>query len=112
MRPSLPRPPRDDIAAIPTAQIAAAIAVRAAEIAALTARLLTEPSVVAAHDHGKNGKVPDETLSAEEIATALHHSKRWLYRSAHRLPFLRRVGRTLIASRHDLEAWRTQQRIR
>ena len=97
-------PLADLVAAIPREQIAETIV-------ALAARLLSE----AAPPTPSNGPRPppvDTTLSAAQIAEMLGHSERWVYRSARRLPFLKRVGRSLVCSRRDLEAWREKQNIR
>jgi len=104
--PSPSLPPLDEIAAsVPGDQIPVLVT-------ALMMRLLAEPPVVVANDHGGNGKVPDETLTAEQIGKALDHSTRWVYRSARRLPFVKRVGRSLVCSRRDLEAWREKQKVK
>jgi len=98
-------PPLDDlIAAIPRDQIPAAIT-------ALASRLLVEPA--SANGHGAPAPVaPDETLDAQAIAKLLKRSKRWVYRRQKRLPFLRRVGRGLVAPRGEVEKWMAAQRIK
>ncbi len=84
-------------------------------IVALGARLLAEPVAV---NNGNGAGLhppvvePDDTLDAAEIAKLLKRNRRWVYRSQRRLPFLRRVGRGLVCSRHELERWLAAQRIK
>lgn len=48
----------------------------------------------------------DFTLNADDVAARLDKSRRWVFRQASRLPFVRRISRkTLLASESGLNRW-------
>jgi hypothetical protein len=45
-------------------------------------------------------------LTADEAAVLLHKSRRWIYRNAHHLPFVRRVSRkSILIAESGLRQW-------
>jgi excisionase family DNA binding protein len=45
-------------------------------------------------------------LTTDEAAALLHKSRRWIYRNAHHLPFVRRVSRkSILISEPGLQQW-------
>jgi hypothetical protein len=53
----------------------------------------------------------DRTLNADEIAAALGTNRRWVFRNARRLPFVRRVSRKcVVGSEAGLRRWREVQK--
>jgi predicted DNA-binding transcriptional regulator AlpA len=72
----------------------------------LTARLLVTPAERASDDGG------DRLLSAEEVASMLGVTKRWVQRRARRLPFSRRISvRSVRYSEAGLKRWMSARRI-
>jgi hypothetical protein len=63
---------------------------------------------------GVPGPVPhstDRTLDADEIARALGVNRRWVFRNAAKLPFVRRISRkALTGSEIGLRRWRETKR--
>ena len=50
----------------------------------------------------------DQMLTVEEAAGMLRKGKRWIYRNAHKLPFVRRLSkRSMLVSKNSLERWLT-----
>ncbi len=48
----------------------------------------------------------DEWLTVEQAAKILKVSKKWIYKEAHELPWLKRVNdRLWRVSRHELQRW-------
>jgi hypothetical protein len=53
----------------------------------------------------------DRMMTADEAAVVLHHDRRWLYRHAADLPFVRRVSRkSFLCSEIGLRKWLAAQR--
>jgi hypothetical protein len=53
----------------------------------------------------------DRTLGADEIAAALGRDRRWVFRNAKRLPFIRRISRKcVVGSKAELIRWRDGQK--
>jgi predicted DNA-binding transcriptional regulator AlpA len=53
----------------------------------------------------------DRTLNADEIAAELGQTRRWVFRHATKLDFVRRISRkSLAASESDLRRWRDIQK--
>lgn len=68
------------------------------------------PAAAAAPAPGGNGK-PDRLLTADEAASRLGVSRRWMYRHADTLPFTRRLDRgTLRFSERGLERWQATRK--
>jgi hypothetical protein len=52
----------------------------------------------------------DRTLDAHAIAKELGVTRRWVFRNAPNLPFVRRISRkSLVCSEADLRRWRSRQ---
>ena len=52
----------------------------------------------------------DEWLTVEQTAGILKVSKRWIYKEAHELPWIKRVNERLWrVSRKELQRWMTSQ---
>jgi hypothetical protein len=72
---------------------------------ALTAALAEEQS------RGAEPASTDRMLDADQIAAALGQSRRWVFRHAEHLPFVRRISRkALVGSEMGLRRWRDSQR--
>lgn len=56
--------------------------------------------------------VADNMLTIDEAAVKLRRSRRWIYRNADRLPFVRRLlsGKTLLCSEKELARWLERRR--
>jgi hypothetical protein len=94
-----------DIAAIPAADIPAALAQLAAWQSQLAARLMTAPAPEAAADE------PDRMLTPREAAELLRRSTKWISRHRRSLPFGRRLGpRSWVYSELGLRKWLARQR--
>ena len=53
----------------------------------------------------------DRMLSAEEAASILRRKRRWIYRNAHRLPFVRRLSaRSMLHSKQGIERYLASRR--
>jgi hypothetical protein len=53
----------------------------------------------------------DRTLDADQIAAELGQSRRWVFRNARKLPFVRRISRkSLVGSEAGLRRWREVQK--
>jgi hypothetical protein len=53
----------------------------------------------------------DRTLDADQIAAELGQSRRWVFRNAGKLPFVRRISRkSLVGSEAGLRRWRDVQK--
>jgi predicted DNA-binding transcriptional regulator AlpA len=49
----------------------------------------------------------DRMLDADQIAAALGQTRRWVFRNAGQLPFIRRISRkSLVGSESELRRWR------
>jgi HD superfamily phosphodiesterase len=76
--------------------------------AAATLALVESAQLLAANRPNSKGKIieNDKMLTADEAAALLHKDRRWLYRNAHRLPFVRRVSRkSILISESGLQQW-------
>lgn len=98
------------LAGLPPESLTTLLMQVAAAQTTVTARLVL--AAAATNGNGAAPNEPDVTLSATEIAKALRHSERWVYPSAHRLLFLRRVGRSIVCSRRELDRYIAGQRIK
>ena len=91
--------PELDINSIPRERIPALIA-------ALAARLLEPAPAPEAVPDGE-----DHLLTAQEAATILRRSRKWLSRNRRRLPFARRLGpRSWTYSEQGLRRWLARQK--
>jgi hypothetical protein len=87
----------------------AGLLVRSAVVqSALTAALATadsreQPVAIAEDD--------DRMLTPDEAAVMLRRSRQWIYRNAHRLPFVRRISRkSLLCSETGMKQWLASRR--
>jgi hypothetical protein len=92
---------------LPLETIAGLLAKNAAAGNALSAALLL----------AKSSKPPmeidsdDEMLEPDEAAVLLHRKRRWIFRNAHRLPFVRRISpKSLLCSKKGLNRWLAAQK--
>jgi Helix-turn-helix domain len=98
--------PDFDPLTVPAADIPAALSTLAAWQAQLAARLLVAPAQPAAPTD------EDVLLTADEAATILRRSAKWLYRRAPKLPFARRLdNRSWVFSKRGLEKWLARQKV-
>jgi hypothetical protein len=93
--------------ALPTDAIAALIAKCSAVQGTLASVLLTTKN-----DNQKSEADPHERmLSPEEAASILRRKRRWIYRNAHRLQFVRRVSpKSLLCSEPGVYKWLALQK--
>ncbi len=93
---------------LPAAAVAALLGRAQITTAALHARLLS----IASESHGPSPRTPaDRTIGADEIAAILGVNRRFVFRHAKELPFIRRVSRkALAASETAVRRWRETQR--
>jgi predicted DNA-binding transcriptional regulator AlpA len=76
------------------------------ELSALSAMLAVRARDERSATARRRAPDPEELLTPEEVAQRLQKSLRWVYRSAGRWPFTRRLGRkTLRFSRAGFEAY-------
>lgn len=91
------------------AQCAAALA-RYAATQSLIAAAIFDKAYQATVERPQQG-TSDRTLDADQIAAALGRNRRWVFRHAKRLPFVRRISRKgLACSEAALFRWREAQR--
>jgi hypothetical protein len=91
------------------AQCAAAQARYAATQSAIAAAIF-DRAYQATAERSQQG-TSDRTLDADQIAEALGRNRRWVFRNAKRLPFVRRITRkALSCSEAALLRWREAQR--
>jgi hypothetical protein len=108
--PSLDRLARDPSAAIglPPLVLASLQAQIAAAQGAIAAAMASAPTQSAGL---RAVEAADRTLDANQIATELGHTRRWVFRNAGKLPFVRRVSRkSLVGSEAGLRRWRESQK--
>jgi len=113
-------PSLDEIASDPgcagglTVRTLAALQTRAAAVqAALAAAALAATDTVQVNGGRPTRPSPaaDRTLDADEIAAELGQTRRWVFRNAKKLPFLRRVSRkSVVGSAAELRRWRDSQK--
>jgi len=113
-------PSLDDIARDPgcagglTVRTLAALQTRAAAVqAALAAAALAATDAVQINGLRPTRPAPsgDRTLDADEIAAELGQTRRWVFRNAKKLPFVRRVSlKSLVGSAAELRRWRDSQK--
>jgi hypothetical protein len=90
------------------AQCAAAQA-RYAATQSLIAAAIFDKTYQATVEHPQQSR--DRILDADQIAVALGRSRRWVFRNAKRLPFVRRISRkALTCSEAALLRWREAQK--
>jgi len=107
--PSLDALARDPSTAIglPPSALAALQAQIAAAQGAIAAAMSYAPTQTARAE-----AVADRTLDADQIAAELGHSRRWVFRNAGKLPFVRRVSRkSLVGSEAGLRRWCESQKV-
>jgi helix-turn-helix protein len=94
---------------LPVETIAGLLAKNAAAGNALSAALLLSKS----NPEPNTSIDEDETwLTPDEAAPILRRKKRWIYRNAGRLPFVRKVsGRGLLCSEKGLRRWLERQKV-
>jgi hypothetical protein len=95
-----------DPAEIAITDIPATLAMLAATQVALTARLMAEPAATI------TATAPTAyDLDADAIARRLGRSRRWVFRNAQRLPFVRRISRkTIRGDESGLNRWIASRR--
>jgi hypothetical protein len=92
-------PEIESATSVPAEQIPVLLARLAALQGALAARLLTTSIPAAA-------PAPEWALTADDVARRLGRSRRWVFRNAKRLPFVRRVSRkVIVADEAALKRW-------
>jgi predicted DNA-binding transcriptional regulator AlpA len=97
-------PPFDPLT-VPPEDIPATLSVLASWQAQLCARLLATPA------QPESTPDDDTLLTAEEAATILRRSSKWLYRRASKLPFARHLdNRSWVFSKKGLEKWIARQK--
>jgi hypothetical protein len=111
-------PPLDELAAnppladsLPPAAVAVLLGRANLAVAALQARLLAacveSPPRQRATDVNS---LADRTLNADEIATELGVNRRWVFRHAKKLSFLKRISRKSLSARlSEVRRWRETQ---
>lgn len=90
--------------------IAALLAKCSADLAELSA---AQSALSAALLDSKQAAPPevDDWITVDEAAGVLHHNRRWLYRNAANLPFVRRVSRkSLLCSESGIKKWMAARR--
>ena len=93
-------------AELPCDVITALMAQCAALQVALAARLASAPSGL------RPAATQDTTLDADKIARELGVKRRWVFRHADQLPFVRRISRnSIVCSEADLRRWRATQTV-
>jgi hypothetical protein len=87
------------------------LATLAARTAAIQAALAQQQIQLAAEPL-RTAPASDRTLDADEIAVELGVDRRWVFRYAKRLPFIKRISRkSLVASESAVKRWREAQKI-
>jgi hypothetical protein len=99
-------------AGLPVDALAGLTARCAAVQAALAAAQVAVFMDVKATLRRPNGEVPadDRMLLPAEAAALLRRKRRWIYRNADRLPFVRRISRkSLLCSENGIKRWLERQ---
>jgi hypothetical protein len=108
--PTLDELARDPARAVglPVETLAALVVKHAAVGSALGAALLLSRS---SKPQPAESDPDDELLKPDEAAALLHRKPRWIYRNAHRLPFVRRLSpKSLLCSKKGLDRWLAAQK--
>lgn len=87
-----------------------------AVLVALAARLASEPGPTPADsDPGppprQGSKAAERWLTVAQVAERLGRDARWVYRRAHRWPFVAREGRSLLFNERGLVAYMERHRL-
>jgi len=110
--PSLDEIARDPgcIGGLPTRTLAA-LSSRAVVVQAALAAAQLEAAEISQIRPLQSAPAADRTLDADGIAEALGRTRRWVFRNAGTLPFVRRISRKgLVASETALRRWRDAQK--
>ena len=99
---------------VSTHQIPALVAELASEQATLSAlQGVLTARLLASHDHAETTESADRLLTAEQVATILGVTKRWVERRARRLPFARRLSAHAVRySEGGLRRWMSNRQMR
>lgn len=99
---------------IPTHQIPALVAELASEQATLSAlQGVLTARLLASQDNATSVESADHLLTAEQVATILGVTKRWVERRARRLPFARRLSAHAVRySESGLKRWMANRQMR
>jgi predicted DNA-binding transcriptional regulator AlpA len=102
------------VSEIPTHQIPALVAELASELAALSAlQGVLTARLLAPQDNAASRESTDQLLTAEQVATILGVTKRWVERRARRLPFARRLSAHAVRySESGLKRWMANRQMR
>jgi hypothetical protein len=93
---------------LPVETIAGLLAKNAAAGNALSAALLLSKC----HEPSASVDEDETWLTPDEAAPILRRKKRWIYRNAARLPFVRKVsGRGMLCSEKGLRRWLERQKV-
>jgi predicted DNA-binding transcriptional regulator AlpA len=102
----------DLVGAVPVNQITAlltSLALEQARLAAIQGVLMTR---LLASQSAVSDELPDQLLTAEEVAKALGVTRRWVQRRARRLPFARRLSAHAVRySESGLKRWMANRRM-
>jgi hypothetical protein len=86
--------------------------VRAAAVQSALAAAQLSASIQKSETSRAKSSEPDRTLNADEIAAELGQTRRWVFRHAKKLGFIRRISRkSLAASATEVRRWRETQRV-
>jgi hypothetical protein len=97
------------VAGLPTTTIAA-LMVRAAAVQSALAAAQLSASLPKSEPSRAKSSEPDSTLNADEIAAELGQTRRWVFRHAKELNFIRRTSRkSLTAKASEVRRWREAQ---
>jgi predicted DNA-binding transcriptional regulator AlpA len=99
---------------VPTHQIPALVAELASEQATLSAlQGVLTARLLASRDNAETTQSVDRLLTAEQVATILGVTKRWVERRARRLPFARRLSAHAVRySEAGLRRWMSNRQMR
>ncbi len=110
-------PTLDDIARDPgcagglSARTLAALQGRTAAVLTALAAAALAATETAQEARASRPAAGDRTLNADEIAAELGQTRRWVFRNARKLPFVRRISRKALAgSEAGLRRWRDSQK--
>jgi hypothetical protein len=112
-------PPLDALAAsprladsLPPAAVVVLLGRANLAIAALQARLLAASIELPQRQRASDVDSADRTLNADEIAYELAVSRRWVFRHAKKLSFVKRVSRKSLSARlSEVRRWRETQAV-
>lgn len=96
---------------LPRDTLVALLLETAAVQSTLAAALVSAPAASSGNGATAPAADDDQMLTVDEAAKLLRRSRRWFYRRAKSLPFIRRTSaRSLLVSRAGLQKWLERQR--